>query len=291
MMYRYKDSAGQTVYQDRPPSASEAVSAVDVLSSGVLIKTEPAKQDPHAQAKGYIKDARKHIPKVLVYIEYIEYLRTTNPARYQAYLRQIMANDPKTHATLMRAGLFQPLKPYQRLSNMFDASVGAMGELFAGRSGAGAAASYAEKTLVDYMKKDRFMPDVLGAKASTLPKEVAHYSNTRLGQWSKMEDVKVANASKLLQTTLTSRPVLNAAATAATKVSGPVLDAMIWALDPQTAPGILATAGLDAYVKNLEAKGIILDGDEVLYLRGHLARKDWEAARNLVREAALRSGK
>lgn len=36
-----------------------------------------------------------------------------------------------------------------------------MADEFTGRPGAGAAATYAEKTLEDYIKKVRLMPDVL----------------------------------------------------------------------------------------------------------------------------------
>ena len=292
MMYRYKDSLGQTVYSDQPPSPSDASSSVDVIRNGVLVKSEPAKEEnPHAQAKGYIKDARKHIPKALVYIEYIEYLRSTDPVRYQAYLREIMANDPKAYVGLTKAGLFQPLKPHQRLSNMMDGGVGVVGDLFAGRSGSGGAVTYAEKTLADYMKKDRFLPDVLGAKATTLPEKIPHYSGTRLGQWSKMEDAKMAKTGKQLQAALAGRPVLNAASTATTRVSGPVLDAMIGTLDPQVFSGGAAIFGPEAYRKKLMEKGIEPDVDEMLLLRGYFAGNDWEAVRNVGREAALRSKK
>jgi hypothetical protein len=291
MMYRYKDSSGQTVYSDRPPSPGEARSSVDVIRNGAVVKSELAREEnPHAQAKGYIKDARKHIPKALVYIEYIEYLRKHNPARYQAYMHELMTNDPKSYTTLVRAGLFRPLQPHQRLSNVMDAGVGLMDDLFAGRSGAGTALTFAEKTLVDYMKKDGFMPNVLGSP-STLPKVVPQYSNTRLGQWSKMEDAKMAKTGKELQAALAGRPVLNAAASAATRVGGPVLDAMIGALDPQMVPGVAATFGFEKYKKDLANRGISLDGEEELYLRQYLASGNWEAARNLIKEAILRTKK
>ena len=295
MMCRYKDSSGQTVYSDQPPSPSDASSSVDVIRNGVLVKSEPAKEEnPHAQAKGYIKDARKHIPKALVYIEYIEYLRSTDPVRYQAYLREIMANDPKAYVGLTKAGLFQPLKPHQRLSNMMDGGVGVVGDLFAGRSGSGGAVTYAEKTLADYMKKDRFLPDVLGAKATTLPEKIPHYSGTRLGQWSKMEDAKMAKMAKTgkqLQAALAGRPVLNAASTATTRVSGPVLDAMIGTLDPAVYAGFSATIGFVKLKNDLEKRGINLDLDEELYVQKYLAQGNIEEIKNIIREAALRSYK
>lgn len=291
-MYRYRDEKGQLVYSDRMPTASEASALVDVISNGMVVKQETALKSSHDEAKGYIGDARKHIPKIIVYIDYIEYLRKNNPVRYQAYMLDIKKNDPKTFITLTQARVFQPLQPHQRLSNLMDASVAAMGDLFTGRSGFNTATTYAEKTLVEYMKKDGFTPgNVLGSKATTLPKQVPAYSNTRLGQWSKNESERLAKISKEALATTSGRPVLKAASTTATRVGGPILDVMIGALDPQMVPGIAATFGLDSYIRKLSAKGIILDDEEKLHLRGHLARSDWEAARNLVREAALRAAK
>lgn len=71
MLYRYKDISGQTVYSDRPPLPTEASTSVDVIKKGVVVSSAPATDNGHAQAKGLIKDAQKHIPKALVYIEYI----------------------------------------------------------------------------------------------------------------------------------------------------------------------------------------------------------------------------
>ena len=75
MTYRYKDASGQTIYSDRPPAASEASSSVEVFRGGKFVSLAPAQeQNAHAEAKGHINDARKHIPKALVYVDYIEYL-------------------------------------------------------------------------------------------------------------------------------------------------------------------------------------------------------------------------
>ncbi|CAN7328836.1 hypothetical protein [Acidovorax sp. LjRoot117] len=291
MMYFYKDKNGHPVYSDRMPSPNETTSPVTVTLNGIVVKTESAPKSPHDEAKGYIADARKHIPKTIAYIDYVEYLRKNNPVRYHQYIMDIKKNDPKTFVKLTQARIFQPLQPHQRLSNMLDAGTSVLGDLFAGRSSTGTAATYAEKTLTDYMKKDGFIPgSVLGNKATTLPEKIPTYSNTRLGQWSQKESERLAKASKAAQTAVSGRPVLTAAGTAATRVGGPVLDAMIGALDPQMVPGIAATAGFAKYKKNLEAKGIFLYEDE-LYLRQYLASGNWEAARNLIREAALRSKK
>lgn len=291
MMYRYRDDKGQLVYSDRMPAPSEASSPVEFISNGMVVKKEAAPKSPYDEAKGYIGDARKHIPKVLVYIDYIEYLRKNNPVRYHAYMLDIKKNDPKTFITLTQAGIFQPLQPHQRLSNLMDTSVYAMGDLFAGRSGSRTATTYAEKTLTDYMKKDGFTPgNVLGSKATTLPQQVPTYSNTRLGQWSKKESERLAKISKEAKAVTSGRPLLKAASTTATRVGGPVLDVMIGALDPQMVPGIASTIGFVKYKKDLEAKGIYLYEEEI-YLRQYLASGNWEAARNLVKEAALRSAK
>ena len=293
MLYKYKDGSGQTVYSDQPPTAGETSSPVAVIRNGVVVDTVSAKKDdPYAKAKGYISDAKKHIPKVLVYVEYIEYLRKNNPARYIAFVQELAKNDPKSYANLQKAGLFQPLKAHQRLSNLIDAGVAVGGDLFAGKSGFSGVTTLAEKTLVDYMKKDGFIPpDVLGSKASTLPKTVPQYRSTRLGQWSQMQDAQIAKASKEAQKALAGRPVLAAGAKAATRIGGPVLDAIIGTLDPQVASGIFATAGLKKIEDNLKAEGIALDPEERLYLRNFLASGNIEAAKNILREATVRSKK
>jgi len=287
MTYRYKDASGQTIYSDRPPAASEASSSVEVFRGGKFVSHAPAQaRNAHAEAKGYINDARNHIPKALVYVEYIEYLMKMYPGRYQAFVQEIKKSDPKSYANLKMAGLFQPLKPHQRLSNLMDAGVVMVGDLFAGRSGYAGAVTLAEKTLVDYMKKDGALPpDVLGSKASTLPRTVPNYSSSKLGQWSRQQDAQMAQAAKA---TLGGKPLLNAGARAATRVTGPVLDAMIGALDPQVMQGITAIH-FEKYLRDLSAKGIEIDLDARLILRGHMARGEWEAARNIVRDAAITS--
>jgi hypothetical protein len=82
--------------------------------------------------------------------------------------------------------------------------------------------------------------------------------------------------------------VLNAASTAATRVGGPVLDVMIGALDPRVFAGISAIIGVKKISQNLLKKGIVLWPDEEYLLERYLAGQDWEAIRNVVREAALR---
>ncbi len=88
----------------------------------------------------------------------------------------------------MKAGLLRSLKQHQRLSNLLDASVAVGGDLFTGQSGFSGDTTYAEKTLVEYMKRDGFLPgDVLGAKTSTLPRSVPKSSMPRLAQWSQQQ--------------------------------------------------------------------------------------------------------
>lgn len=146
-----------------------------------------------------------------MYVEYIEFLMKMHPGRYTAYVQQIKKTDPKSYANLKMAGLFQPIKAHQRLSNLMDAGVVMVGDLFAGRSGYAGAVTLAESTLVDYMKKDGALPpSVLGTQASTLPRNVPNYSNTRLGQWSRQQDAQVAQASKAAQATLGGKALLNA---------------------------------------------------------------------------------
>lgn len=293
MLYRYKDGSGQTVYSDQPPPAGASNSSVAVIKNGVVVRNDaPTQKEQYDKAKGYIKGAKKHIPKAMVYVEYIEYLRKMYPARYLAYMRDLAKSDPESYVNLTKAGLFRPLKAHQRLANVMDGGVMVAGDLFAGRSGFDGAASYAEKTLVDYMKKDKFIPpDVLGSKGTTLPKQVPQFSNTRLGQWSKAEDVRSTAAAAKAGASLSNRTLIDAGAKAATRVAGPVLDVMIGALDPGVYSGVQALIGPKILEANLAKKGIFLDPDELLSVSRYIGQGNIEAVKNIVREAALRSKK
>jgi hypothetical protein len=291
VLFSYKDSAGNTVFSDRPPPPGESSSPVGVSTNGGKVTGTLADQheNGHAEARGHIKDARKHIPKALAYVDYIEYLIKMHPGRYTAYVHEIKKTDPKSYAALKQAGLFQPLKAHQRLSNLMDSGVVMVGDLFAGRSGYAGAVTLAESSLVDYMKKDGALPpSVLGSQASTLPRNVPNYSNTRLGQWSRQQDAQIAQASKAAQATLGGKPLLNAGAKAAGRVGGPVVDVLIGALDPQVMQGVVAIR-FEKYLRDLSTKGIEIDLEVRPILRGHMVRGEWDAARSIIRDAAAHS--
>lgn len=260
-MYRYTNSSGQVTYSDTMPVSAGKLQ-VDVIENGKVIKT--ISSNPYDDAKSYINISKKHIPKTLVYIEYIEYLMKHNPVRYHTFVEEMKLKDVQTYAKLHKAGLFGALNTGQRLSNALDLTVGVFDEVFLTGKPGTAAVKWSEKTLTDYMKKDGFLPrDVLGSKATTLPQHVPHYSSSRLGQWSQAEDVKAVAAAKATQKALGGRPVLTAAGTAASRVGGAVLGIGIEMLNPEVAN----SAGREVLrrnAKNLYEKGVI---DEIGWAR------------------------
>jgi hypothetical protein len=103
----------------------------------------------------------------------------------------------------------------------------------------GTAERWMESTLKGMMKRDRWpgYVDVLGDKATTLPEEKPTYSQSRLGQYLKEHDPRVARAAKdAVKAREAAETELRMA-----KLKGPVrvgnliLDAMIQELDPQKA--------------------------------------------------------
>ena len=238
MHYRYTNSSGQVTFSDTMP-VSAGKMQVDVIENGKVIKT--IDNDPYADSKSYINITKKHIPKTLVYIEYLEYLMMGDRRRFDNLLEEMKRKDPKTYEKLHKAGLFRKLTTEKRLSNALDLTVGVFDEVFlAGKPGT-AVATWTEKTLTDFMKKDGFLPpDVLGDKATTLPKHVPRYSSSRLAQWSRQEDARLVQVMKTTQKMVSERPVLNASATALSRLSGSLLSFGIAALDPEAVSGVSA---------------------------------------------------
>ena len=86
--------------------------------------------------------------------------------------------------------------------------------------------------------------DVLGGKASTLPPpKPPTYSNSRLGQYLKVEDARQAAVAKDVARELdASRKALRGAvATSVTRVAGPLLDLGTQMLNPEVAVGLTQT--------------------------------------------------
>jgi hypothetical protein len=106
----------------------------------------------------------------------------------------------------------------------------------------GSVEKWMESTLQNLMRRDRWGPyaDVLGSKASTLPGNTATYSNSRLGQYLKVEDARLAAAAKAAakEAELAQAGMRAARGAAITRPMGPLVDLGIAALNPENATAV-----------------------------------------------------
>ncbi len=112
--------------------------------------------------------------------------------------------------------------------------------------------------------------DVLVAMATTLPTKEPVFSNSRLGQYLKVETAEAAVASaKAAKELAGSEAALRAAkGTAVVRATGPMLDVMIAALNPD----VLSTAAILVLRKRMDT----------MYNEGVLSLEDYTEARNLL---------
>lgn len=281
IIYKYKDASGNDAYSDVMPATQ---AKIEVVENGRVIRTiEPY---DHTKVKGYIKDTQKHVPKALVYVEYLEYLSTRDPGQMQQVMTQLRKTEPELWARLQRYTAFKSLNN----EKMGNAALAAIVDLMQGKV-SGGGVRWFETTLTEMMKRDGFIPpDVLGAKATTLPEKVPYYSRTRMGNYLKEFDAHTAKEAAKVSKSLSERPMLKAGTTAATRVGGTVLDVLVAGMDPSNIPGISGSAGWNKLKTELEAKGVIFEDGDEFRLRQYLASQQWQEARNLILEAAKKSG-
>lgn len=264
-LYRIVREDGSVEFTDVPSGAGRFESVRPGAQRSRDASRSPEQQrDDHATAKALIKEAQKRIPKLVDYLDYVAYLRHHSPVRFDRVMQQLQRDDPQTWLKLQKHPQFRPLR---------DTVVGlkAGGTTLAAGLGlatgnvTGSAERWMESTLKDLMKRDRFGPyaDVLGAKATTLPTTTPTYSNSRLGQYLKVDDARAAAAAKAAAKDLeASRSALRAArSTSAVRVGGPLVDLGIAMLDPQT-HGAVSNAHLRIKLDRLWASGAI---DEAQY--------------------------
>jgi hypothetical protein len=235
-LYRIVREDGSVEYTDVPSGAGR----VESVKPGVQ-RTPEQQQEDHASAKTLIKEAQKRIPKIADYLDYIAYLRHHSPVRFDQVMQQLQREDPQTWLKLQKYPQFRPLRDTVVGLKAGTTTLGAGIGLATGNL-TGSAERWMESTLKDLMKRDRFGPyaDVLGAKATTLPTKNPTYSNSRLGQYLKVEDARAAGAAKAAAKDLeASRSALRAAkGTAVVRVGGTVLDLGIGMLNPETHSGV-----------------------------------------------------
>jgi hypothetical protein len=233
-LYRIVREDGRVEYTDAPSGPGQ----VEVVRPGSARRESEARADDAKTAERLIREAQKRIPKVVDYLDYLEYLRHNNPLRFDQVMDELRRTDLKTWLKLQKYPQFRPLREtavgIKAGSNLLGAGIGVSTGNFTG-----SAEKWMESTLKDLMKRDRFGPyaDVLGDKASTLPSKAASYSSSRLGQYLKVEDARLAAASRAAAKELeASKAGLRAARGAAVVRSvGPVVDLGIAALNPETA--------------------------------------------------------
>jgi hypothetical protein len=257
--YRVDRADGTIEYTDVPQGAGK-VTPVSANGRATTEKTSDKPYD-HEQIKGVIKEIQKRGHKLSEYLEYIDYLRHNSPIRFDRVMRELQKEDPATWMKLQKFPQFRPLKEtsvgLKAGTNMLGAAAGLTNGKFAGST-----EKWMESTLKDLMKRDRFGPyaDVLGSKATTLPTKVPTYSNSKLGQYLKVEDAKAATASSNAAKDLAGAEAgLRAAkGTALTRVFSPILDLGIGLLDPQVHSGV-ANELVERRLKAAWNKGTLTD--------------------------------
>jgi hypothetical protein len=273
--YRVDRADGTTEYTDVPQGAGK----VTPVSSNGRASTEKAADKPydHEQIKGVIKEIQKRGPKLIEYFEYIDYLRHNSPLRFDRVMQELQKEDPATWMKLQKYPQFRPLKEtsvgLKAGTNILGAAAGLANGKFAGST-----EKWMESTLKDLMKRDRFGPyaDVLGSKATTLPNKTPTYSNSKLGQYLKVEEAKAATASTNAAKDLSSAEAgLRAAkGTALTRMFSPLLDLGIGLLDPQ-----VYGATANTYVE-IRLKKALNDGT--------LTVEDYTEAHNLMAQGKFK---
>lgn len=237
-IYRIHRPDGTVEFTDVPQGPGQ----VDAVRPGQAQQDNAQREQDHADAKNLIKEAQKRIPKLIDYLEYLSYLRNHSPYRLDQALKELQCKDPQAWLKLQQYPQFRPL---------FNTALGlkaadkhlAAGIGMAGGAYSGSAEKWLETTIRDLMKRDRWGPyaDVLGAKATTLPAPKAPtYSNSRLGQYMKQEDARLAAAGKASakELELSRAAVRSGLGTAVTRGLGPLVEFGMAALDPQVATGV-----------------------------------------------------
>lgn len=274
-IFKQTDANGRVTYSDLPPSTP---GNVDVLSSSGNRNADEDARKAHKDAVTYIKEAQKRGPKIKDYLDYLEFLRNYRPLQFDQVMRDLQREDLQTWMKLQKYPQFRPLRDTAIGLKAAEKSITAGIGLLTGKA-TGSIEKWLETTVKDMMKRDRWGPyaDVLGAKSSTLLEPVpTTYSNSRWGQYAKIEDPKALQAAKDAAKAMeTSRAAVRASrAAAVTRTLSPLLELGIGALDTDFFKGISYIRGLQIAQKLMD-KGI-LDSDEAYNLPRMLAAGEYD---------------
>jgi len=256
-IYRIVRPDGSIEYSDHPSGPGD----IDPMGRKASPSESEDKPYDHKQTQSMISEARKRIPKMEDYLNYLEYLRNHRPFQLDRVLQELQAEDPKTWLKLQKYPLFRPLRDTQLGLKAGEKNLTAVVGLAAG-SFTGSVEKWFENSVKAMMKRDRWGPyaDVaLGASASTLPPpKPPEYSNSRLGQHLKVEDARAATAAKEAAKELeASRAALRSAkATAFTRVAGPLVDVGVALLDPEVGKSV-GNEVLRVKARRLYEQGVI----------------------------------
>jgi hypothetical protein len=236
-LYKVVDADGKITFSDRPEVA--AGGRLEQLRQDGLRKADDqtAAQKDFDTARQDIGLARKHIPNVVQYLEYLDYLRVHSPIRFDRLMKELQHEDPKLWLKLQKYPQFQPLGKTLGVSNA-GGNLLSLGVALGKGDVAGGFGKWGESTLKDLMKRDGYYADVLGSKASTLPQPPkSTYSHSRLGRYLAQEVPRQDAAAKAAAKELEAgRAALRTgAATAFSRVGGTVLDVEMAALNPDRA--------------------------------------------------------
>jgi len=281
-IYRITRPDGSIEYSDVPAGAGRVES----------VGSDGSRPYDHKQVKDIIKEVQKRVPKLNDYLEYLDYLRNYRPLQLDRVLNELRNEDPQTWLKLQKYPQFRPLRETALGIKAAEKNIGAGIGLATG-SITGSAEKWLETSVKDMMKRDRFGPyaPVLGSKASTLPApNPPTYSNSRLGQYLKVEDARSIEAAKeTAKAGEASRAALRTAkATAVTRALNPLLDLGIGALDPDVFKGISYIRGVQIAEK-LKAKGI-LDDDEAYMLPRMMAAGRFDEVIAMINAGMDRAG-
>lgn len=268
-IYRTTQPDGKVVYSDRPEGPGRSVRLDE---HGRVQEQEPALD--HEAVKQLIKELQKRAVKAN---DCLAYLRNHRPHQLDRVLLELKQSDPEAWLSLQKYPQFRPL--HQTTLGLKAAEKHATGLIgLAGGKVGGSLEGWLETTVKDMMKRDRWGPyaDVLGSKASTLPSKPATYSNSRLGQYLKVEDARSAQAAAAVTKEAEgARAALRAAkATAVSRGLNPLLDLGIAALDPDVGTGVRDGLVLGPKIKHLYDVGVL---DE----------EQWAKARQLLSEGRI----
>ena len=266
-VFRIVDKDGKVTFSDRP--AGQAGASVQPWKPGDAGKPDPRSPAKTKAEKDYdtarqdIALARKHVPNLVQYLEYLDYLRHHSPIRFDRLMQQLQHDDPQVWLKLQKYPQFQPLSRALGMAKAGENRLTLTVGIALGNYG-GSVDKWAESTLKDLMKRDGYYADVLGAKATTLPQPPRRaYSASRLGQYMAAEEPRQEAAATAVAKELQKgrEGLRTGAATAFSRVGGTIIDVELQALNPERASDT-AVAVLSWRIQAMVRQGAISADDE-----------------------------